>query len=694
MRVSDKICSLPLEYVAAFPDRIRRVNSLRVKIFVGVIAILALMAGGIMAYSSRTVRSAMVEAEQRSVENVLQMAELAIRSQYLQLLSDKVGTIQDRKEAFRQFGQTVRSTLETLALQARRSGMSEEAARANALDWLSGLAPVSGDYIFAFDRAGRAVIYPDQAMVGQDLSGFRDIRGRPVTQAAWSDSELYGSSFLTYGWKSLKGSATEQKYGLFVPFPRWGWMIGIVGDVGALQRVTDQRRAELVERLAGSLRALKMAGDGFVFVFDGNDRSVIAPKSGEADWTKPAVLAELKAMASDGDASGRLAPLPSAGAERGVEAQVFRLKALDWYVAAIVSSSALAKPAQDLIFNQGLVFAGGILLAAILAWFLAQRISRPLVALTHRARALPEVDFTQAPPERAAPQTRAGGDEIGRLASAFSFMEDSLYRNVQTVMRVTQERERIEGELNVARDIQLGLLPKIFPAFPHRSEIDIHAALVSAKEVGGDLYDFYFIDDRHLCFTIGDVAGKGVPAALFMAITKTLIKSAADRFADPWQMMAAVNDTLASDNPNSIFVTSLIGILDCVTGDIRYCNGGHNPPLVIREGGRVECLRPISGPALGVVEGMDYEPLAMKLEPGETLVLYTDGVTEAMNARGELYEDDRLLHLLESQDPFMPAERLVERIMSDVHAHAGDTPQSDDITLVALRFHKPSKRPS
>ncbi|KTQ85778.1 hypothetical protein NS226_18815 [Aureimonas ureilytica] len=672
----------------------RCVNSLRVKIFVGVIAILALMAGGIMAYSQRAVRSAMVDAEQRSVENVLQMAELAIRSQYLQLLSDKVGTIQDRKAAFRQFGQTVRSTLDTLAAQAQRAGTSDEAARANALDWLAGLSPVAGEYSFVFDRAGRAVVYPDAAMVGQDLSSFRDIRGRSVTQTAWSDSELYGSSFLTYAWKAMKGEATEPKYGLFVPFPRWGWMIGIVGDVADLQRETDVRRAELVERLRSSLGSLQMAGNGFVFVFDGSGRPVVAPKGGEDGWMAPAVLSELKAMASDGDAPSRLAPLPSAGPEQGAEAQVFRLKALDWYVAAIVSSAALAKPAQDLILSQGLVFAGGSLLAAVLAWFLAQRISRPLVALTHRARALPQTDFTQAPPEALAKRRPEGRDEIGRLASAFHFMEDSLYRNVQTVMRVTQERERIEGELNVARDIQLGLLPKIFPAFPDRSEIDIHAALVSAKEVGGDLYDFYFIDDRHLCFTIGDVAGKGVPAALFMAITKTLIKSAADRFPDPWQMMAAVNDTLASDNPNSIFVTSLIGVLDCLTGEIRYANGGHNPPLVIREGGRVECLRPISGPALGVVEGMDYEPLATHLRPGETLVLYTDGVTEAMNARDELYEDERLLQLLEAQDPFLPTEMLVQRIMADVQAHAGGTPQSDDITLVALRFHQPSKRSS
>ncbi|WP_148640170.1 SpoIIE family protein phosphatase [Aureimonas sp. AU20] len=669
-------------------------NSLRVKIFVGVIAILAMMAGGIMAYSRQAVRTAMVDAEQRSVENVLQMAELAIRSQYLQLLSDKVGTIQDRKEAFRQFGQTVRSTLDTLSAQSRRAGTSDEAARANALDWLSGLAPVSGEYIVVFDRDGRALVYPDRTMVGHDLSGFRDIRGRSVTQTAWSDSELYGSSFLTYGWKSLKGADTEQKYGLFVPFPRWGWMIGIVGDVGDLQRETDVRRTELVERLRSSLDALKLAGKGFVFVFDGSGRSVVAPKAGEEGWMTPSVLADLKGMASDGDAPSRLAPLASAGGQNEVEAQVFRLKALDWYVAAVVSSSALAKPAQDLIFNQGLVFSGGILLAAILAWFLAQRISRPLVALTHRARALSETDFTQAPPPVSAERRPAGRDEIGRLASAFSFMEDSLHRNVQTVMQVTQERERIEGELNVARDIQLGLLPKIFPAFPHRSEIDIHAALVSAKEVGGDLYDFYFIDERHLCFTIGDVAGKGVPAALFMAITKTLIKSAADRLADPSQMMTAVNDALASDNPNSIFVTSLIGVLDCLTGEIRYANGGHNPPLIIREGGRVECLRPISGPALGVVEGMDYEPLATRLAPGETLVLYTDGVTEAMNARNELYEDERLVQLLESQDPFLPAEMLVGRIMADVQAHAGDTAQSDDITLVALRFHQPSKRPS
>ncbi|MBB4000444.1 SpoIIE family protein phosphatase [Aureimonas pseudogalii] len=669
-------------------------NSLRVKIFVGVIAILALMAGGIMAYSLRAVRTAMVEAEQRSVENVLQMAELAIRSQYHQLLSGKVGAIQGRKEAFRQFGQTVRSTLDTLATQARSVGTSDEAARANALDWLGALSPVSGEYIFVFDREGRALVYPDRDMVGQDLSGFRDIRGRGVTQTAWSDSELYGSSFLTYSWRSLKGPTTEQKYGLFVPFPRWGWMIGIVGDVADLQRETDVQRAELVDRLRSSLGVLKLAGHGFVFVFDESGQSVVAPQSRDGDWLTPSVLTDLKGMASVGDEPSRLAPLAAAGPDRKVEAQVFRLKALGWYVAAVVSSAALAKPAQDLIVNQGLVFAGGIVLAAILAWFLAQKVSRPLVALTHRARALSETDFTRRSQFVSPDRPATSRDEVGRLAAAFSFMEDSLYRNVQTVMQVTQERERIEGELNIARDIQLGLLPKIFPAFPHRSEIDIHAALVSAKEVGGDLYDFYFIDERHLCFTIGDVAGKGVPAALFMAITKTLIKSAADRFSDPWQMMTVVNEALSSDNPNSIFVTSLIGVLDCVTGEIRYANGGHNPPLIIREGGRVECLRSISGPALGVVEGVDYEPLVMRLAPGETLVLYTDGVTEAMNGRNELYEDERLVQLLELQDPFVPAQMLVERIMVDVQAHAGDTAQSDDITLVALRFHQQPKRSS
>jgi sigma-B regulation protein RsbU (phosphoserine phosphatase) len=228
----------------------------------------------------------------------------------------------------------------------------------------------------------------------------------------------------------------------------------------------------------------------------------------------------------------------------------------------------------------------------------------------------------------------------------FAFIIHNLIRERET----QRTKELIESELSVAREIQMSIVPKIFPPYPDRLEFDMFAVLEPAKEVGGDLYDFFLLDDDHLCFTVGDVSGKGVPASLYMAVTKTLIKAKADIILGPDEILYRVNNELCRDNDTGMFVTEFLGILTISSGELVFSNGGHNVPYLHRQNGEVETLPKIPGLALGVMEDFSYVCTSIKLKEGDSLVMFTDGVTEAMNPAGELLCEQRLENIISEID--------------------------------------------
>jgi sigma-B regulation protein RsbU (phosphoserine phosphatase) len=248
------------------------------------------------------------------------------------------------------------------------------------------------------------------------------------------------------------------------------------------------------------------------------------------------------------------------------------------------------------------------------------------------------------------------------------------------------QKDRMQEELNVGRDIQMSLIPRDFPAFPDNNEFDVYAILEPAREVGGDLYDFYFLDGERLCFCIGDVSGKGVPAALFMAMTKTLIKSRSVDDYSTASITTHVNDELSEENPQSMFVTLFLAILNIRSGELLYTNAGHNPSYVKRADGTVEPLKQLHGPIVGAMPGLTYKEASVKLEKGDGILLYTDGVTEAMNAAGDLYSDPRLDKLVESMT-FESTSRVTDTVMQDVVAFEAGAERADDITILALTYN-------
>ncbi|MBQ6716756.1 MAG: PP2C family protein-serine/threonine phosphatase [Clostridia bacterium] len=256
---------------------------------------------------------------------------------------------------------------------------------------------------------------------------------------------------------------------------------------------------------------------------------------------------------------------------------------------------------------------------------------------------------------------------------------------------ITRESERITTELNVATEIQTSMLPCNFPAFPERPEFDIYALMEPAKEVGGDFYDFFMVDDTHLAIVVADVSGKGVPAALFMVIGKTLIKDHTCPGCDLGNVFSTVNNILCESNSENMFITAFEGVLDLVTGEFNYVNAGHETPFIARSGEpfRPEKVRP--GFVLAGMDGINYKAGTLTLNPGDKIFQYSDGVPEAHNACNQLYGMKRLEDVLGKLSTLPPVE-LLTAVKRDIEVYAGDTPQFDDITMLCLEYKARMKK--
>ena len=277
------------------------------------------------------------------------------------------------------------------------------------------------------------------------------------------------------------------------------------------------------------------------------------------------------------------------------------------------------------------------------------------------------------------------GDEVENLSHALKRMERDINGYIENLTHVTAEKERIGAELSVATHIQASMLPCIFPAFPNRREFDIYATMTPAKEVGGDFYDFFLVDDDHLAVVIADVSGKGVPAALFMVIAKTLIKDHTQSGKPPEEVFTEVNRQLCEANDENLFATAWMGVLEISTGKLVYVNAGHNPPVIGRKNGETEFLRSRPGFVLAGLDFTKYRAGSLELMPGDLLYLYTDGVTEAMNTAQELYGEERLKRTLDANVSAAP-EEIFKAVKKDLDDFVADAPQFDDITMLAMRY--------
>jgi sigma-B regulation protein RsbU (phosphoserine phosphatase) len=284
------------------------------------------------------------------------------------------------------------------------------------------------------------------------------------------------------------------------------------------------------------------------------------------------------------------------------------------------------------------------------------------------------------------------GDELEALAHSIEEMDRSLKHYVRENTAITAERERLNTELELAGSIQMDMLPCDFPPFPERSEFDLYASMNPAKEVGGDFYDFFLVDEDHLALVIADVSGKGIPGALFMMMVKIMVQNCVLAGLSPKQVMEQVNEQIAENNSESMFVTVWLGILDIPSGKLTAVNAGHEYPIFKKPGGCYELIKDKHGMAVGTMEGIRYREYEMQFEPGSSLFVYSDGLPEANNRAEELFGIARTLAAL-NENPDLPPEETLCAVERAVDTFVGDAPQFDDLTMLCFAYHGAAGRP-
>jgi len=335
----------------------------------------------------------------------------------------------------------------------------------------------------------------------------------------------------------------------------------------------------------------------------------------------------------------------------------------------------------DLLRWAGLASVVVLLVGIITSVFVVRRLTSPVSLLCTGAKVIGSGEYQTSVINPVARRN----DELGELARTFQDMVESLKLHMKELERTTAAKERIESELRVATEIQTSMLPRTFPPFPDRKEFDIFATMTPAREVGGDFYDFFFTEENKLCFLIGDVCGKGIPAALFMAISKTLLKTEALRGLSPEQILTRVNDILYPDNDLSMFFTGFCVILNAENGEMLFANGGHNPPLICTADGGFQFIPMPKSLVVGVMPDVKFESQKLILKPNDVIFMYTDGVTEAVNPEEQLFSSDRLKHCLSNLKGRDPTY-IINAVRAEIETFTRGMPQYDDITMLALRF--------
>ena len=330
-----------------------------------------------------------------------------------------------------------------------------------------------------------------------------------------------------------------------------------------------------------------------------------------------------------------------------------------------------------------LVLLGLVLLVIVgQAIYLHRVLLRPLNLITEEAARF-SAENTAA--EHKLQETIRNKDEIGLLAQSIDRMEEQIETYIADITKITAERERVSTELSLATRIQAAFIPHIFPPFPDRSEFDIYAVMDPAKEVGGDFYDFFFIDEDHLGLVMADVSGKGVPAALFMMVSKIILQSCAMLGRGPAEILTKTNEAICSNNQEGMFVTVWMGILEISTGKLRAANAGHEYPVVKLGDGGFALLKDKHGFVIGGMGGVRYREYELQLSPGDKLFLYTDGVPEATNAKNELFGSERMIAAL-NEDPNAGPEEVLKNVRRAVDDFVEDAEQFDDLTMLCLAY--------
>ncbi|MDR3175527.1 MAG: SpoIIE family protein phosphatase [Desulfovibrio sp.] len=654
--------------------------SLRAKLFLLCFISLGVVITPIIYFTYMDVRQTTSTMELATFDKMARLVEDNIGQRYLNLLAQRVMAVMQRKANLQKVALFARSLWHEISAPAV---IRDEEKRLLARACMGRLREL-GMSLEIIEPSGR--MFPD----GDDLGlsegirlGVTDFKGRPLAKIMTGDGE-----FAVLNLPQTNGTV-EPVLVFFLQAPERQSVIITMLRIADLESTLDNSMRRLIEDTRNKLRTFDLYPNGFVTIL--NEQGAVLAHHGAAAGSRPELFpAEILSPPRQGEHvkyTGRMADIGE------VLFSVLHFDAMDWIVVFAAPLNEIEAPSRALVKKLIYVALGGIILVLFLSMLAVAHLTRPLRLLAEKIRLLPDMDFASDEAEnllyKDLPVSRK--DELGQVAVAFSRMGRRLSANIRDLMDATAIKERMQGELNAARDIQRSILPPPQGA-PARPDFSAAAFLEPAKEVGGDLYDFFALPRGRQAVIIGDVSDKGVPAALFMSMTVTLVRNALLGGLDPARAMTGVNESLSANNTANMFVTLFIGVYDPATGHLEYANGGHCCPVIRSRrpdpdsGNHLVLREPdgLSGPVVGAMPGIDYAPLHERLDPGDMCFLYTDGVSEAINEQGDFFGSRRMSDVLEACGDAGPAA-VLDAMYAAVTVFRGEAPQSDDITMLAFK---------
>ena len=674
--------------------------SLRLRLALLVVCSVALTVALVLYLTWQRVGETMIGMEEKNFATLLLVEEERLNTATLNHLAAKVRSVLLRKAQLRDTSARVQALLRALAPQ-RPAGSGQAHLVLQPL--LSAMDAASIALVDDVDSIRMEILDTEKLRSGQTSllglsSSLRDAKQRPVQRLLKQLSR--DGDFAVFNLPRLvatnEGRMVSGTYRpvltYFLPLdghrPSREILVSMI-PLDDLEKMAVRAQTQLLEDTREKFREMSLYPGGLVALLDGDGHILVS----SGDGLLPDGLDAARAEARQTGMAKVILP----SAQGDMLCLLGSIRAFGWYVALTAPLDEIREPSDSLLASLLAVSLPIMLLVALAALLMLIRTLRPLKLLTRKTRQLAEVDFA-APDalDRLEPLLSQGlplerRDELGQLARAYAHLGGALTTNIRNLMEATASKERMEGELSAAREIQMGILPPPDGA-PEVCGFRASAFLDPAKEVGGDMYDFFVTSDGRRALVLGDVSGKGVPAALFMSMTVTLVRYALVSGLDPAAAMSQVNAMLEAHNPGNMFVTLFLALYDPQSGELSYANGGHCPPYIIDAASDAppRMLDKLSGPLVGVIPDMEYTLFTDTLKEQETCLLFTDGVTEAMNGDKELYGEARLQDFLAAHRGASPRE-LLTLIFSELVRFRGEEPQSDDITMLAFcRTHSAS----
>lgn len=668
----------------------------RVLITLLVVVVLLVTALAFMVSTRLEVTQAMLAAGDESARNVLRVVKLNIRTDYDSLEAFKQYAMARYKDQLKNLMDVVVSQIDFFYDMQERGILSSEQATAMVLQAVERARYGKNDYFFIYDSHNVAVSHPDPAVRGRDMLNFRDVNGNLVLPTMREALKSTGNGFCTMWWLRLGETAPVPKLIYFHYYPRNDWLIGTGVYIDDIDSDVQKMMARTMDNLKETFDQVKVSKTGYFFVVSGDDKILIHPTLAGTDGNsfKDAMTGESHFALLEKASRNPSLPFKYIwdkpeypGQFRFVKySHVEHFEPFNWYIGSSVYEDEMAEPGNRIVHHQMIVVGIIVALCVACASFLVSRMTRPLARLARHTDRLRESDFSLPQGESDELLSMRFPGEVGRLAHTIWKMEQKLREYLAHIRETTAARERIESELRIARDIQMSMLPEGLSAGERGLGVDLAAVLEPARDVGGDFYDFFFIDDERLCLVIGDVADKGVPAALFMARSMALLRNTATTHLQaPDAVLTTVSRDIAKANDACMFLTVFLGILHVKTGEFVFSNAGHLPPLFLPAAGACRTIELPRGMPMGLSTKAVYSTGRFLLGPGDGLLLFTDGITEAADAGGTFYGAERLEALM-NEHPTSNAGETVERISREVTAFTGEAPRSDDMALLCVRL--------